>query len=181
MRMIGKDDLVRTLFLLRHAKSSWDDPELGDAARPLAPRGRKAARRMADYIRAHDVHPELVLCSSARRTRETLDALIPTLGPDVDVRIEGGLYAADDRELLSRLRRVGAPIESVLVVGHNPGLQDLATMLAGDGTSQQLQQITTKFPTGALATLDLGKTTWARLSPGCAYLAALVLPRELDG
>jgi phosphohistidine phosphatase len=170
---------VRTLFLLRHAKSSWDDPTLDDHDRPLAPRGRRAAKRIADHFRSEPVRPALVLCSSARRACETLAELKPALGDQAKVLVTDDLYGADADEILNRLREVGQDIASVMIVGHNPGLHDLALELAGEGDEAALSQLHTKFPTGALAILQLSRTGWYELAPGQAYLANLVLPRPL--
>ena len=168
---------VRTLFLLRHAKSSWADPTLDDHDRPLAPRGRRAARRIADHLRAQAVRPALVLCSSARRACETLAELTPVLGDQAEVVVTDDLYGADADEILRRLREVGRDIASVMIVGHNPGLHDLALELTGEGDEAAISQLHTKFPTGALATLQLGPTSWDELAPGQAYLANFFLPR----
>ena len=173
---------VHTLFLLRHAKSSWSEAGRPDRDRPLAPRGQRAIVLLVDDARAHGVRPDLVLCSPARRTRETLEALRPALGSGVDVRFDDDLYGADAAELLDRLRAVGEDVGSVMVVGHNPGLHDLAVGLAGYGESLRMEQLRAKLPTGALVTLELGDTAWAELGPGEARLARLVYPRELpDG
>ncbi|HZA75106.1 MAG TPA: histidine phosphatase family protein [Acidimicrobiales bacterium] len=169
---------MRTLLLLRHAKSSWADPTVPDHDRPLAPRGARAAGRIAVHLRAEGIRPALVLCSSARRAQETLDALRPAFGETTDVRIENELYGADADEIFQRLCAVDGPVRSVMVVGHNPGLEDLATALAGDGDETALLQLHTKFPTGALATLDL-RSGWARLRQSEAYLTSLVVPRQL--
>ena len=174
-----QDGWVRTLCLLRHAKSSWSDPSLGDHERPLAPRGRRAATRIARYANSQRIRPELVLCSSALRARQTLEPLRPDFRPGAEVRFDDDLYGASADELLGSLRAVNGRIASVLLVGHNPGLEDLATILASDGEPLAMELLRAKFPTGALAILDLGSTTWARLRPGAAYLARLVLPREL--
>ena len=120
-----------------------------------------------------------MLCSSARRARDTLDALTPALGRDVDIDIDDDLYGADAADLLDRLRDIGDDIASVMIVGHNPGLHDLALELTGDGDETAISQLHTKFPTGALATLDVGPTGWNELVPGQAYLTSLVLPRQL--
>lgn len=170
---------VRTLLLLRHAKSSWKNPALSDHDRPLAPRGERAAERLAHHLQAEALRPALVLCSSARRARDTLEALRPALDDATVIRIEDSLYGADADELLDRLHAVDPRVSSVLVVGHNPGLEDLAIHLAGDGDQTALTQLRTKFPTGALATLDLGRSDWARLGRGQAFLTNLVLPRAL--
>jgi phosphohistidine phosphatase len=165
--------------LLRHAKSSWDDPALPDRDRPLAPRGIKAARRIAGHMQASGIRPELVLCSSARRTRDTLALLEPALDAEVAVEIEEQLYGADAADLIERLRRVDEGLGSAMLIGHNPALQDLGIELAGGGDAEALAQLHAKFPTAALATLDLGSGGWAELDPGTASLTSLVLPRRL--
>jgi len=170
---------MRTLYLLRHAKSSWKEEGLSDRERPLAPRGLRAARDMASHMRATGVRPALVLCSPARRTRQTLDLVAGGLAGPFDSLVEDQLYGATAYDLLSRLRQVATTTRSVMVVGHNPGLEDLATQLAGDGEGEALAQLRSKFPTAALATFDLADTAWSALGRGQAYLAALTLPRTL--
>jgi len=168
-----------TLYLLRHAKSSWDDPGLADEERPLAPRGERAARRMAQHIREAGIRPALVLCSPARRTRQTLEAVAGSFGKHVEVLVEDGLYGAGAWELTARLRRVPTELPSVMVVGHNPGLQELALGLAGGGGEEALASLRAKFPTAALATLLLPEGGWESLARGGAEIVSLVLPRSL--
>ena len=163
---------MRRLWLLRHAKSSWDEPELADHDRPLAPRGRKAAMRIGAWAARHDVRPELVLCSTAARARATLDLVLAALGTPV-VQFEDGLYHAWDTDLLERLRAVPADVGGILMVGHNPGFENLVTLLAPPGSEA--------FPTGALAELRIGIDDWREIRPGCAELVQLVLPRGLPG
>ncbi len=163
------------LYLLRHAKSSWDDPALTDHERPLAPRGCRDAKRIASHLRERAIEPELVLCSTAARTRETLELVRPSLGAPT-VLLEEELYGASADELLARLRRVPDEVESVLLVGHNPGLQELALVLAAGG--DELERLEAKFPTAALATLALA-TTWSRLGPDGATLGEYVVPKQL--
>ena len=171
---------MKTLFLLRHAKSDWADAGLADHDRPLARRGEDAAKRIATHIERTGIHPELVLCSSARRARATLDAVTPVLGSHAEVSVENELYGADAQALLHRLWAVGPGIRSVMMVGHNPGIHDLAFELAGDGDAQALAQLRAKFPTGALATLTLAEVDWPELAPAGAYLAGMVVPRQLQ-
>jgi phosphohistidine phosphatase len=166
---------VKRLFLLRHAKSSWDDPGLDDRDRPLAPRGRRASELIAGHLRREGIAPSLVLCSSARRTRQTLERVIPALDAS-DVSIEDGLYGASSGGLLERLREVPEDLESVMLVGHQPAIQELALDLAGDGA--ELARVRAKFPTAALATL-LFAGEWSELAPGSAELVAYVKPKEL--
>jgi phosphohistidine phosphatase len=164
---------VRTLYLLRHAKSSWDDPGIPDRERVLAPRGRKASKRIASHLDREGIRPELVLCSPARRTRETLDRIGDALGAP-KVVFDEQLYGADDDELLSRLHEVPDRFGSVMLVGHNPGIADLLALLAADRRS-----LPGEVPTGALATLSVPVDEWADLAPHSARLDAFVVPREL--
>ncbi len=168
----------RTLFVLRHAKSSWDDPGLGDHERPLAPRGRRAALQIAAYLRKHEISPALVLCSTSRRTVQTLEAA----APGGETLIEPALYAASASELLARLRQVPDATTSVMLIGHNPGLQMLVLALAGDRTRARedpdLAAIANKFPTAALATLSL-RAGWRDLQADGAELTAYVRPKDL--
>jgi phosphohistidine phosphatase len=168
---------VKQLFLLRHAKSSWDDAELIDHDRPLAPRGRRAMRLIAEHLAREGVTPALVLCSSARRARETLERIAPALGDALPVQIERELYAASDGRLLERLRRVEDGVESVMLIGHNPGVEQLALSLAGGG--QDLAVLSGKYPTGALATLEFSGR-WGNLRPGSADLTDFITPKRLD-
>jgi len=163
------------LYLLRHAKSSWDDPGSNDRDRPLSPRGRRAAERLAEHLRAEGVHPDLVLCSPAVRARQTLARVRRALG-DPKVTFDEILYAADAERLLARLRTVPAGVETVLLIGHNPGLQDLALDLAAEGRG--LRKLRAKLPTGALVSLSF-EGAWSDLGPGRAVLAGFVVPREL--
>jgi phosphohistidine phosphatase len=167
---------VKTLLLLRHAKSSWDDPSLDDRSRPLASRGRKALPLLARHLEEAAPAPELVLCSSALRARETLEGVQPGLG-GAEVRIEPGLYLAGGDELVDLLRALPGDPGTVMLVGHNPGLQELVLELAASG--DDLERVRAKFPTGALATLQLEIEAWGDLEPGTGRLAALVVPREL--
>jgi phosphohistidine phosphatase len=163
---------MKLLHLLRHAKSSWDDPALADHDRPLAPRGLKASERIAEHVRRTKIAPELVLCSTALRTRQTLAALLPVLGSDVEIRLEDELYEAGRHELLARVRQVDDAVSSLLVIGHNPTLHELALFLSGRA------DVLDRFPTGALATLAF-PADWAVLDEGGAELQSFVVPREL--
>ena len=173
----GHGHAVRTVFLLRHGKSSWSDTAIADIDRPLAPRGRRASRLIAKYMRRKKIRPALVLCSPSRRTRQTLKAIESSLENGVTVELVPELYAASETELLERLRTVPDSAASVMVIGHNPGLQDLALALASRGT--ELAQLREKFPTGALATLAVEGDSWASVGPGDAELVDYVVPRQL--
>jgi phosphohistidine phosphatase len=167
---------MKRLYILRHAKSSWDDPTLADADRPLAPRGRRAAEVMAEHLRRNRIAPQLVLCSPSKRTRQTLARIAPSLGKAARVQIEPELYAASAAALLEMLRRVPDEVESVMLIGHNPGIQDLILSLAGSGSEDA--RVRSKFPTAALATLEFN-ASWCGLGPGSAELVSFVKPKKM--
>ena len=169
--------MTYTLYLLRHAKSSWSDAALADEERPLAPRGRRDAKRVREHLERLGIAPALVLCSSARRAVQTLELLQSALGAATPVLIEPELYGATAEELLERLRVVPDDVASVLLIGHNPGLQDLALLLASAGA--ELSRLEAKFPTAALATFSLPNATWRQLSQADAVLDAFVVPKQL--
>jgi phosphohistidine phosphatase len=168
---------VRTVFLLRHAKSSWSDSTLADSDRPLAPRGERASRKLAKYIRQKSIEPSLVLCSPALRTRQTLEAVAPSLGKSCTVEVVPQLYGASARELLEQLQALPERVESMMLIGHNPGLHELGLVLASQGAL--LPQLEDKFPTGALATLVVAGDDWTAVVPGAAELVDYVVPRQL--
>lgn len=134
-------------------------------------------RAMARHIRKADVRPELILCSSAARARQTLDRVLPALPDTTPFEVEDALYTFDADDVLARLRRVPATVGSVMLVGHNPALQDLTLRLATEG--QTLERVRSKLPTGALATLRIPRATWRSLRAGSAELVALVTPKDL--
>jgi phosphohistidine phosphatase len=169
---------VRRLWLLRHAKSSWDDPGLPDRLRPLAARGVRAVGVLARHLRNTRVAPDLVLCSPAVRAVQTWEGVAPGLPPDTMMEIDEAIYEAGTGGLLRRLQRVAPRVESVMLVGHNPGLQDLAVGLAGAGARSLRERLATKYPAGALATLDV-PGDWCDLGWGESTLVAYVVPREL--
>jgi phosphohistidine phosphatase len=169
---------MKRLYLLRHAKSSWDDPTLADRDRPLAPRGRRAAKAMAGHLKHEGIAPDLVFCSPSTRTRQTLSRVEPVLRGNADVRIEPRLYAASATGLIEVLHEVPEEVGSVMLIGHNPAIQDLALSLARGGS--EIERVRSKFPTAALATLEFNGG-WRELEPGSAQLASFAKPKELVG
>ncbi len=124
---------MKTLYLLRHAKSSWKTAASEDFDRPLSKRGRVAAKAMGEYLARHDIAPAQVLCSSAKRTRETMERVLKAVGAAMPVRFEKGIYMAEETKLLRRLKRLNDSLGSAMLVGHNPGLGRLALLLSVDG------------------------------------------------
>jgi len=170
---------VRLLYILRHAKSSWEDETLEDFDRPLGRRGREAAAAMGTYLGVRNIRPALVLCSSARRTCETLERVQETLAATLPVRFERGLYLAEAAALLRRVRRLDDSLASVMLVGHNPGLHHLCLLLAGDGDESLRRQLSLKFPTGSLAVIESDAERWNEVEPTACRLLAFVRARDL--
>lgn len=171
---------MKTLLLLRHAKSAWSDPRLDDHDRPLNGRGERAAKAIADHLARHGPRPDLILCSTAMRTRQTLAPLLKRLGsPAPPISLENGLYLASEGALLARLQAVADDVPTVLLIGHNDGIGQLAAELADNGPSEALSALREKFPTGALAVLRVPDGPWSDLKVGAARLLAFVRPRDL--
>ncbi len=171
---------MKTLLLLRHAKSAWSDPRLDDHDRPLNRRGERVAKAIADHIVRQGPRPDLILCSTAMRTRQTLAPLLTRLdGPAPPIALEDGLYLASEDALLARLQAVADEVPTVLLVGHNDGIGQLAADLAGDGPADALAALRAKYPTGALAVLRAPDGSWRDLAPGAAKLLEFVRPRDL--
>lgn len=175
---------MKSLFLLRHAKSSWGDETIDDFDRPLNARGQRAAPLMARAMVERDYRPDFILCSSALRTRQTLALMQPILGPDVPVEFERGLYHVPAPEILARVRTLDDRFAQVLVVGHNPGMEDLAAELPkAPKTAEEralMARLDAGFPTAALAILRFENASWASLRRGQGRLEALLKPRELE-
>lgn len=168
-----------TLLLFRHAKSSRP-AGVGDFDRPLAARGRRAIEEMAARMRAAGYLPDLILCSPARRTRETCELLAPALGCEAPVRLEPDLYLAEAGRLLRRIRAAPDEIRALLAIGHNPGVQELATLLAGAGDRDGLAMLRTKFPTAALAALRFEGKGWSSVAKARGRLEAFMRPGDGD-
>jgi len=171
---------VKRLYILRHAKSSWSDPALADFDRPLSDRGRQACAAMGDYMAAELPAPELVLCSPARRTRETWELVAARAGWTPAALYEEGLYAAAAASLWRRLRAVESPVARAMLVGHNPALQELALHMAGRGLADVLERLERKLPTGALVEIGFELAGWDELAPGAGRLERFVRPRDLS-
>lgn len=169
-----------TLTLLRHAKSSWDDSSLQDYDRPLAKRGEAAGARIGAYMAEHGIKPQLILCSPAMRTRQTLDLVLPHLGSAPTVAYEESFYLAAPSVLLARLRKVDAKLDHVMIVGHDPGMQSLAVDLSGEGDPEVLRAVARKYPTGALAMIRFDARAWSKVGAGAGRLELFVTPRMLD-
>jgi len=164
---------TRRLILLRHAKSDW--PDVPDRDRPLAKRGRRDAPKIGRWLREHGYLPDTVICSDARRTRQTWDRVARELGGSPSVTFEARAYAASATTLLYLVMELPATSRTALLIGHNPGVAELATSLAlpPDGDDAPI-----RFPTAAVAVLDF-PGDWAGLAPGQARLTDFTTPADL--
>jgi phosphohistidine phosphatase len=169
-----------TLYLLRHAKSSWDHPSLSDFDRPLAARGREAAPRMGRLMRDKGYSPELILCSPALRARQTKDLVLDVLDYDPEVRLMDGLYNfGDGTGLLHIVQQIGSECSSLLLIGHNPSIESLAVKLAGSGKSADLKEMARKYPTAALAVIEFEVDDWSEIRNGKGTLVEFTRPKAL--
>jgi phosphohistidine phosphatase len=169
-----------TLSLLRHAKSSWSDPRLKDFERPLNERGETAAPRMGAFMARRGIMPELILCSTAVRARQTLNLVLPHLKGAPELVYEGALYLASSATMLKRLHKVPADVGHVMMVGHDPGMHTLAVELAGSGRADDLERLADKFPTAGLAVIAFQADAWPEVHLGSGRLKLFTAPRRLQ-
>jgi phosphohistidine phosphatase len=170
------DSPKRRLMLLRHAKSAW--PDVADHDRPLAGRGRRAAPAAGRWFRESGHVPDLVLCSTARRARETWQLAEAELGARPRTTFEPRVYGASAAELLELARQTPSGVRSLMIVGHEPTMSDLTLELAGDDRGSTLDRVRAKFPTAAIALLVF-TGSWPELGPGKARLAEFVVPDDV--
>lgn len=174
-----------TLSLLRHAKSSWDKPSLDDFDRPLAKRGQKAAPEIGAALAARGLRPDLILCSGAVRARQTLELVLAKLGaPAPEVVYDDAVYMATPATLLARLqaataRSVHGTPRHVMLLGHNPGLEELALLLVGSGGADDRARMAEKFPTAAVAVIAFNAADWPAIAPGAGRLEHFLVPKHL--
>ena len=173
-----------TLTLLRHAKSSWEEP-LDDFDRPLAPRGEKAAPEIGAAMAAKGLRPDLILCSGALRARETLGLMLAGLGePAPEVIYDDALYMAAPGALLKRLHGIASAFQRdtprrVMLVGHNPGLEEFALLLVGSGGAEDRARLAAKFPTAGAAVITFDVDSWSAVAPGAGRLEHFLTPKRL--
>lgn len=165
------------LMLLRHAKSDRP-PGVGDLDRPLNPRGRAAAPRMAAYLAAEDLRPDHVVVSPSLRTRQTWEPVREALGLP-EAAIVDAIYEAPPEALLNVVRATPDTAASLLMIGHNPGTQDLATQLVGAGPRELRRRLDTEFPTAALAVIAFDLEHWSDVAPGTGRIERFVAPKDL--
>ena len=166
---MGIEVVTTTLYLLRHAKSSWASATVEDHDRELQDKGRARAAALRAWIEVRDLGCDLVLCSTAVRARQTLDVVLPALG-NPEVRYVESIYESDATALISMLKELGDGPDRVLVVGHDPVLQQTATTLAMTANGDAMDRIGSKYPTCGFAMLSFGSSGWSALAPGLGHL-----------
>jgi phosphohistidine phosphatase len=172
---------MKRLTILRHAKSSWAEPGLDDFDRPLNQRGWKAARRMGKELKHRRMSFDFALASPAARVRETIDGFTETYGqPKFPIRFEPRIYLASAEALMALVREFPDEVDGALMVGHSPAMERLAVELTKDDKKGLRAGIAEKFPTAALAVIELPVRSWAEVEPGKGKVVELILPKELD-
>jgi phosphohistidine phosphatase len=171
---------VKRLTILRHAKSSSDHLGVDDLDRPLNERGWKDAPRLGKELQQRGIRFDLVLASTAARVRETLDGLSEHFEFKAEIRFEPRLYLASEDTLLEVVRALSESVRAPLLVGHNPGLQQLLVDLAASDSEGRRERVAGEFSTAALAVVDLPAQRWAEVEPGTGNIVELIVPKELD-
>jgi phosphohistidine phosphatase len=170
---------MRRLMLLRHAKSERSVPGALDRDRPLEPRGKEVAPRIGTYMARHGLVPDSVICSTARRTRDTWSLVAAAFSRPPSVTFEERVYDASTNTLLDVARKTGEAVHSLLIIGHNPGLHDLAALLIASGDVEARERLHEKFPTAGLAVIDFAYDDWKKLHRQAGRLDRFVTPRSL--
>ena len=171
---------MKILTLLRHAKSGWDDPALRDFDRPLNRRGRKAAQVIGRAMRAEHMGFDAVIASPAVRVVETIRDVEESYGGELAPVHDSELYLASPYVLLDHVRATDDEVERLLVVGHNPGLEQLAMLLAGESGGDLVDELAAKYPTATIAVIRFDVDHWSDVAPGTGTLTRFIRPRDLD-
>jgi len=171
---------MRRLMLLRHAKSDWAASGGRDHERPLNPRGREAAPKMGMYMARHALVPDLIVASTATRVTQTRDHVVPAFAKAPKILSDKRLYEADADDLLGVIKETPKTVHNLLLVGHNPGMAELASLLMAAGDVEVRQRLIEKFPTAALAVIDFALEDWAKLHPKSGRLDRFVIPKALE-
>jgi phosphohistidine phosphatase len=171
---------MRRLMLLRHAKSDLSLPGQADHERDLNQRGRDTGPKVGHYVARHALRPDRVLCSTARRARATWDLVAAEIGESPPVTYERRLYNAPAASILDVVQGIDDAVHILMVIGHNPGLQDLAGMMIASGDLDHRERLHEKLPTAALVVIDFAVDSWAELHPHAGRLERFIVPRSLE-
>ncbi len=168
-----------TLSIVRHAKSSWGDASLRDIDRPLNERGKRQAQRLGSWLEDNAIAPDLIICSAAKRARQTLKKLQGNWQSDAELIVENRLYLASPSTIISLLADHGDAHAHIMIIGHNPGLHMLAHMLANTGDKEDLALLGEKYPTGTFTSISSKATKWKKIGKSSGKLIYLATPKQL--
>tara|TARA_Y100001970_G_C14159549_1_gene817679 strand:+ start:832 stop:1407 length:576 start_codon:yes stop_codon:yes gene_type:complete len=179
LRASKGSDLAKSLILMRHAKSSWDNSYKDDFDRPLNSRGKENAQMVAKHIHSLGFKPELTLCSSAARCKQTLELIIPYFPTKMHIRYLDELYLAPERTILEMIKSIELSINQMLVIGHNPGLSDLSQSLIYSSNKKNDYFETQQFPTSAASIFEMSINNWLNLKLSDSKIIDFVTPKKL--
>ncbi|MCP4935920.1 MAG: histidine phosphatase family protein [bacterium] len=168
-----------TLTMLRHAKSSWGDPLLRDKNRPLNARGKSQAQQMGEHLSQQRIDPNLIICSSAKRARQTLKQVSKKWQTDAQAVFEDQLYLASSSTIVSLLEKYGNNADHIMIIGHNPGFHKLASSLADTGNANDLVNLSQRYPTGTLCVIKSNAKQWRNIDNEPGELASFTSPKSL--
>lgn len=172
-------DMCMRLFLLRHTKSDWGEDGLADFDRPLNSRGKTAARAIGRHMKENSLYPNRILCSTSQRTRETLSRILTYQPRETQIHLLSDIYEQEGLSYSGLIRHHGGRSQNLMVIGHNPAIEQTAEELIGTGDAAAISDMRMKYPTGALTIIDFDITDWADLQTGTGHLAQYVKPRDL--
>ena len=170
---------MRRLMLLRHAKSDWTCPGVGDRDRGLTQRGRESALKVGEYMACHALGPDLAVCSPVARARDTWAIVSQAFADPPPLHYEERLYETKAEAILQVISGTEPSVHALLVVGHNPGLRDLAELLIATGDLEVRRRLLEKFPTAGLAVIDFALDESTRIHPRAGRLDRFIVPRQL--
>jgi phosphohistidine phosphatase len=170
---------MRRLILLRHAKSDWSASGRSDYDRGLAQRGRESASKVGEYMARHALRPDLVICSPAARARNSWELVAKAFSAQPATTYDERVYEVGANILVEVIKATSRETHTLLVVGHNPGLGELAELLIGSGDVEMRRRLLEKFPTAGLAVIDFAIDDWAKLGAEIGRLDRFVVPRQL--
>lgn len=171
---------MKNLYLMRHGEAGWGNPSDGDFARPLEARGERAAQLMGRHMASSNMDIDLILCSAATRARQTLTHFLEGYAGNLENRIEETLYLAPPQTIINHLRAVPDMINSVLIIGHNPGFQSLSLFLASENSGEDRRRIQYQFATGGLAAFTYDRASWRSIEGDAFSLTGYYTPNSLQ-
>ncbi len=169
-----------TLTMLRHAKSSWGDPLLRDKDRPLNARGKTQARQIGSHLTQQGITPDLIICSTAKRARQTLKQVSKNWQTDAETIFEDRLYLASTGTIISLLASIGTNASHIMIIGHNPGFHKLAYTLAKTGNKDDLATLGERYPTATLCVIKSKAIEWQHIDDGTGELVLFTSPKSLN-